>query len=85
MNTKNIINKTFIDSGKAVYENGFNTLAAINDTAEKAVDSALEHAPWVTKEVKEAVNTWFEASKAGRNNVKTIIDENFKTIEGLLA
>jgi len=83
-NYKDILKQTIVNPGRSVNELGFNALAAIHDNTEKAVTAALDRAPWVTDENRNAVHEWFEAIKTGRNNVKSLLDENFKTFEGFI-
>ena len=84
-NYKDTLKQTVINPARTVNELGFNTLAAIHDNTEKVVTAALERLPWATDENRNAVHEWFEAVKAGRNNIKALLDENYKKFEGFIA
>ena len=85
MNYKDILKQTVIDPGRSINELGFNTLAAIHDNTEKVFAAALDRAPWVTDDNRNAFHEWFDAVKTGRNNFKALVDENFKAFEGFIA
>jgi len=85
MNYKDIVKQTVIDPGRAINDLGFRTMEAVHENTERAINAALGRAPWVTEESKNVVHEWFEAVKTGRNNIKGLIDENYKAVEGFIA
>jgi hypothetical protein len=85
MNYKDILKQTVVDPQRALNELGFKTLEAVHDNTERAFNEALARAPWVTEDNTHAFHEWFEAVKTGRNNIKGLLDENIKSIEGFIA
>ena len=84
MNAKDIIKETIIDTGRAVYDNTFNVLNTVQEHGEKVLNAALDKAVWINEENRKAVDTWIANAKKGQENVKALIDENFKNYENFL-
>jgi len=84
MNAKEIIKETIIDTSRTAYNYSFDVLNAVQDQGEKALNAVLDQATWINGENKKAVDNWIGSVKDGQNNVKTVLDENFKTFERLL-
>lgn len=84
MNYKDILKQTVLEPGRSVNELGFNTLATIHENTEKVLAATLERIPWATDDNRNAIHEWFDAVKTGRNNIKALVDENFKTFEGFI-
>lgn len=84
MNAKEIIKETIIDTGRTAYDYSFNVFNAVQDQGEKALNAVLDRTAWINGENRKAVETWLESVKNGQNNVKSVLDENFKTFERLL-
>ncbi len=85
MNYKDIFKQTVVDPQRALNDFGFKTLEALHENAERTFNAAIASAPWVTEANTNAVHQWFEAVKTGRNNIKGLIDENIKSLEGFIA
>jgi len=84
MNAKEIIKETIIDTSRTAYNCSFDVLNAVQDQGEKALNAVLDQATWINGENRKAVDNWIGSVKDGENNVKTVLDENFKTFERLL-
>jgi len=84
MNVKETIKETIIDTGKRAYNYNLDVLNAVQDQGEKALNALLDQATWINGEHRKAVDNWIETVKDGQNNVKTVIETNFKTFERLL-
>jgi len=78
------IKETIIDTGKRAYNYNLDVLNAVQDPGEKALNTLLDQATWINGEHRKAVDNWIETVKDGQNNVKTVIETNFKTFERLL-
>ena len=85
MNYKDILKRTIVDPGRALNDLGFKTLDAVHENNERAFNAVLDKTPWATEDGRTAVHEWFEAVKTGRNNIKGLVDENIKSIEGFIA
>jgi len=81
MTTKDIIKEAFIDSVKNIHNFNFNALATVENQTERAIHAFLDKAPWVNDDGRKAVDTWIEASRSGRHQIKAILDEQIKTFE----
>ncbi len=84
MTAKEIIKETIIDTGKTAYNLSFDVLNAVQDQGEKTLNAVLDRTTWINGDNRKAVDTWIESVKNSQNNVKTVLDENFKTFERLL-
>ncbi len=86
MTAKKIINLkgTIIDAVRTTYNLSFDILTAVQNQGENALNAALDKAPWIDAENRKAFDTWIEAVKTGQNQVKAVLDENFKTFEHVL-
>jgi hypothetical protein len=80
-NYNDLVKQTVINPGRWANDLGFNTLAAVHDTTEKVLATALDRAPWLKDENRNAVHEWIETVKAGRNNIKSLLDENINAFE----
>ncbi|MCU0598297.1 MAG: hypothetical protein MUE70_03440 [Desulfobacterales bacterium] len=85
MNYKDILKQTIVDPQRALNELGFKTLEALHENTERAYNASLAKFPWVANQNTNAAHEWFEAVKTGRNNIKGLIDENIKNVEGFIA
>ena len=85
MNTPETVKKTILENTRTAYHYGFDVLNVVQKQGEQILNAALDHAPWINAESREAVGTWVEFVKNAQNNAKTVLDENFKTFERLLA
>lgn len=72
-----------ISFNKTAFDNGFNALMALQNQAEKMVNSYLEQATWIPEEGKKVIDDWNKAYKKGCQDSKKLVDENFRRAEGL--
>ena len=84
MYTQNIA-KQMIDFQKTTFDNSFNAFAMIQDQTERMFDSAMDQASWLPKESKRAIDEWVKLCRSGRADFKSIVDENFDKLAGMLA
>jgi len=83
-NAKETVKETIIDTSRKAYNYSFDVLNAVQDQGEKALNTVLDQAIWINKEHRKTVDNWIGSVKDGQNNVRTVLDENFKTFERLL-
>jgi hypothetical protein len=83
-NAKETVKETIIDTSRKAYNYNFDILNAVQDQGEKALNAVLDQAPWINGEHRKTVDNWIGSAKDIQNNVKTVLDENFKTFERLL-
>jgi len=84
MDTKELTKEAIIDSGKTIYDYSLNVLDAVQDQAEKTVNTLLDKAAWINDENKTAIHTWINTVKTEQNKARVLFDENIKTFEKLL-
>ncbi len=84
INAKETIKETIVDNSRTAYNYSFDILNAVQDQGEKTLNAVLDRATWINGEHRKAVDNWIGYVKDGQNNVKTVLDENFKTFERLL-
>jgi hypothetical protein len=75
------IAKQMIDLHKTTFNNTFQTLVMLQDQTEKMAMAMLDQTPGLTKEGKEAIDTWMKTFKKGRDDFKKLADENYQKIE----
>jgi len=84
INAKETVIETIIGTSKTAYNYSFDILSTVQEQGEKAFNAVLDKATWINGENRKAVDNWIGTVKDGQNNVKTVLDENFKTFERLL-
>lgn len=84
MNYKDLTREVFIESGRRMNDLGFQTLAAMQDTSEDAIQKALNNAFWIDEDARKILAAWLEAAKSGRDGIRNRIDENFRVINDML-
>jgi hypothetical protein len=84
IDAKETIKETIIDAGRTAYNYNFEILNAVQDQGEKAINAVLDRATWLNGEYRKAVDNWIGTVKDGQNNIRTVLDENFKTFERLV-
>ncbi len=79
------ITKQIIEFQKTTFDNAFNAMTAFQEQTEKMVRSAMDISPLVPEEGKKTVNEWINACKKGRNDFKTMVEDNFRKAEDFFA
>lgn len=77
--------KQMIDFNKTAFDNAFNSMAMLQDQAERMNAMVLEQATWLPKEGKKVIDEWVKAYKKGRENFKSTVEDSFKKVEDFFA
>ena len=85
MKTTETVKATILETARTAYNYGFDILNTVQEQGEKTFNAALDNAPWINAEGREAIDAWVGFVKNAQTNAKTVLDENFKTFEKLLA
>lgn len=73
--------KQMIEYNKTVFENAFNSIALLQEQAEKMGNMVLDQASWIPNEGKKAAKDWVTMCKSGRDSFKKAVDDGFKRAE----
>lgn len=73
--------KQIIDFQKAVFDNMFNTVTALQEQTEKMVNASMDHTRRLPQEGRKILSEWGNAYKEGRRNYKQTLDELFTHVE----
>jgi uncharacterized protein YdiU (UPF0061 family) len=77
--------KQMLDFQKTTFDNTFSAMLMLQEQTEKAAETMLDQATWLPAEGRKAIDEWLSAYKKGREDFKTLVDENFKKVEGFFA
>ncbi|MCK8602872.1 hypothetical protein [Desulfoferrobacter suflitae] len=77
--------KQMIDFNKTAFDNAFNSMAMLQEQAERMTGMVLEQATWLPKEGKKVIDEWVKAYKKGRENFKSSMEDSFKKVEEFFA
>jgi hypothetical protein len=53
----------------------------LQEQTERAGNTILDQATWLPEEGRKAVQDWIDAFKKGREEFKSMVDENYKRVE----
>jgi len=73
--------KQMLDFNKSAFENSFNAMVMLQEQAERAGNTILDQASWLPEDGRKAVQDWVDAFKKGREDFKSMIDENYKRVD----
>jgi hypothetical protein len=73
--------KQMLDFNKSAFENSFNAMVMLQEQAERAGSTILDQATWLPEEGRKAVQDWVNAFKKGREDFKSMVDENYSRVE----
>jgi hypothetical protein len=73
--------KQMLDFNKSAFENSFNAMVMLQEQADRAGNTILDQATWLPEEGRKAVQDWVDAFKKGREEFKSMVDENYKRVE----
>ena len=77
--------KQMLDFQKTTFDNSFNAMVLLQEQTEKASVTLLDQATWLPEEGRKAIDEWIAAYKKGREEFKTLVDENFSKVEDFFA
>lgn len=78
------ITKKIIDSQKAVFKTGFNSLVMLQEQTFNAVDNFLKQSLWIPAQTRSIVNDWTGIAKIGITDFKETADQNYSKWEEIL-
>lgn len=78
------IAKQMIAFNKTAFDSNFNAMKAIHEQTEMLVNQFWEKSPLFPEDSRKSVAEWMVAYKKGRDDFKSIVDENFKKVEDFL-
>ena len=73
--------KQMLDFNKSAFENSFNAMVMLQEQADRAGNTILDQATWLPEDGRKAVQDWVDAFKKGREEFKSMVDENYKRVE----
>lgn len=76
MDQKTMVKQVF-DFQRNTFDNLFNSMATIQDQAEKSVSFMLERSPWVPEESRSVIMEWGRLYKKGRDDFKRAVDDGY--------
>ncbi|BBO82414.1 hypothetical protein [Desulfosarcina ovata] len=77
--------KQVLDFNHATFNNSFNALVLLQDQFERVAQTVLSQTGWLPEEGHEAINEWVNNYKAGRDQFKTYVDDNYTNMETFFA
>ena len=75
------IAKQMIVFNKTAFDNNFRAMQTLHEQTERLVNKFWEKSPMFPEEGKKAISEWMTAYKKGSDDLKNIVDENFKKVE----
>ena len=73
--------KQMLDFNKNAFDNTFNAMVMLQEQTERAAGTVIDQATWLPEEGRKAITDWVDAYKKGREDLKILVDENFKKVE----
>lgn len=83
MEAKNVLQRV-IGLNQTIFDNAFDLSVQFQDQAEKLGNAMLDQAGVSSTEYRKPFDTWMTAYKAGRDSLKTYVDEGFQNAETIL-
>jgi hypothetical protein len=80
MNPKQIA-KQMVAFNKTTFDNNFSAMKSLQEQTERVVNKFWEKSPLFPEEGKKAISQWMAAYKKGCDDLKCVMDENFKKVE----
>jgi hypothetical protein len=75
------IARQMIIFNKTDFDNNFHAMQALHEQTQNLVNKFWEKSPLFPEEGKKAISEWMTAYKKGSDDLKNIVDENFKKVE----
>ncbi|MDM8515354.1 hypothetical protein QUF76_04085 [Desulfobacterales bacterium HSG16] len=73
--------KQMIDFQKTTFDNSFKAMSTLQEQGEKMVNMFVEQAPWLPADGKQAITTWIDTYKKGRETFLDTVEKNFERVE----
>jgi hypothetical protein len=77
--------KQMIQFNKTAFDNTFTAMTVLQEQTEKMMSMFLEQSPWIPVEGKKSISDWIKAYKRGRDDFKTVVEDNYKKVEDFLS
>jgi hypothetical protein len=75
------ITKQMIQFNKALFDNSFRAMTMVAEQNEKMIETYFTQATWLPEEGKEAIKKWVSAYRAGCNDFKKRMDDNYAKVD----
>ncbi len=76
--------KQMLDFNKAAFDSSFKGMVMLQEQAEQIAKSMRDQATWLPEEGQKAIDGWVATYKNDRDNLKSIMDDNFKKVASYL-
>ncbi len=76
--------KQAIDFNQTTFQNAYDAGVLFQDQVERMATSMLDQATWMPDEGRKAIDTYVDAYKSGREQLKLYVDDSFKRAEEIL-
>lgn len=75
------IAQQMIQFNKTAFDNTFDAITVLQEQTEKLIAMYMDQAPLLPEAGKKVIADWMKAYKEGREEFKTVVDENYKKVE----
>jgi predicted outer membrane protein len=82
--TPQFILKQMLTFQKTTFDNSFNSMIMLQQQTENLLKEYTEKADWLPSEGKEAIESWINAYKMGREKFKKDVDVSFDKITEII-
>jgi hypothetical protein len=82
--TANTLTRKAIELHKTAFHNTYDSVVAVQEQAESAINALIKQTPWLPEEGKKVIELWGSQYKKGRDDFRTAVDEGYKKIESLI-
>jgi hypothetical protein len=72
-----------VKSSQTIFNNAYDMTVLFQDQYEKAANTLLKQANWLSEEQRKAVDSYADAYKSGRNQFKKYADESYNQLATL--
>lgn len=72
-----------VKSSHILFNNTYDMAVLFQDQYEKAANTMLEQASWLSEEQRKMIGSYADAYKSGRENFKKYSDESYTQLESL--
>jgi hypothetical protein len=72
-----------VKSSQTIFNNAYDMAVLFQDQYEKAANTLLKQANWMSDEQQKMVDSYADAYKSGRDHFKKYADESYKQFESI--
>jgi hypothetical protein len=73
--------KQMIQFNKTIFDNSFRAMTMVVEQNEKMTETFFAQAAWLPEEGKAAIKKWVSAYRAGCNDFRKLMDDNYAKVE----